>query len=165
MLDPRLLRTDLELVAEQLARRGLTLDKVRFETLESERKGLQIEVQELQNQRNTRSKSIGKAKASGEDIQPLLAEVSDLGDRLKAAESRLAEIQDEVSAISLSLPNLPDASVPDGRDETSNREERRWGGPPVFDFTPKDHVDLGAINGWMDFDLAAKITSSRFVVL
>ena len=165
MLDPRLLRTDLDLVAEQLARRGLTLDKARIETLESERKDLQIQVQELQNQRNTRSKAIGKAKAAGEDIEPLLAEVSDLGDRLKAAESRLTEIQDEVTAVSLSLPNLPDASVPDGRDESSNREERRWGEPPVFDFTPRDHVDLGAINGWMDFDLAAKVTGSRFVVL
>ncbi len=165
MLDPRLLRTDLDRVAEQLARRGLVLDKGRIESLESERKGLQIEVQELQNRRNTRSKAIGKAKAAGEDIQPLLAEVSDLGRRLKSAETRLGEIQDEVAAIGLELPNLPDASVPDGRDESANREERRWGEPPVFDFTPKDHVDLGAANGWMDFDLASKVTGSRFVVL
>ncbi|MBK1717934.1 serine--tRNA ligase [Thiocystis violacea] len=165
MLDPRLLRTDLDRVAEQLARRGLKLDKGRFEALETERKGLQIQVQERQNERNTRSKAIGKAKAAGQDIEPLLAEVSDLGERLKAAESRLNEIQQEVSEISLGLPNLPDASVPDGRDESDNREERRWGEPPAFDFAPKDHVDLGAINGWMDFDLAAKVTGSRFVVL
>ncbi|MBK5963767.1 serine--tRNA ligase [Thiocystis minor] len=165
MLDPRLLRTDLDRVAEQLARRGLTLDKSRFDALEAERKGLQIAVQELQNQRNTRSKTIGQAKASGQDIQPLLAEVSDLGERLKAADARLSEIQQEVGAISLALPNLPDASVPDGRNEADNREERRWSTPPVFDFTPKDHVDLGAVNGWMDFDLAAKVTGSRFVVL
>ncbi|EXJ14698.1 serine--tRNA ligase [Imhoffiella purpurea] len=165
MLDPRLLRADLDMVAEQLARRGFALDKARFEALESERKELQIQVQELQNQRNTRSKSIGKAKAAGEDIQPLLAEVSDLGDRLKAADARLAEIQQEVGAISLGLPNLPDASVPDGRDESANREERRWGEPPAFDFEPRDHVDIGAVNGWMDFDLAAKVTGSRFVVL
>ncbi|AFL72960.1 serine--tRNA ligase [Thiocystis violascens] len=165
MLDPRLLRTDLDRVAEQLARRGLILDKSRFEALEAERKSLQIAVQELQNQRNTRSKTIGQAKASGQDIQPLLAEVSDLGERLKAADARLSEIQQEVGAISLALPNLPDASVPDGRNEADNREERRWGEPPVFDFAPKDHVDLGAVNGWMDFDLAAKVTGSRFVVL
>jgi seryl-tRNA synthetase len=165
MLDPRLLRTELDQVAEQLARRGLVLDTARIESLESERKELQIQVQELQNERNTRSKSIGRAKASGEDIAPLLAEVADLGDRLKVAESRLSAIQDELTDISLSLPNLPAAEVPDGRDESDNREERRWGTPPTFDFDPKDHVDLGARNGWMDFDLAAKVTGSRFVTL
>lgn len=165
MLDPRLLRTDLELVAEQLARRGLILDRARFETLETERKALQIAVQELQNQRNTRSKAIGQTKASGQDIAPLLADVSDLGERLAAADARLGDIQQEVSAISLNLPNLPDPSVPDGRDETDNREERRWGEPPTFAFDPRDHVDLGALNGGMDFDLAAKVTGSRFVVL
>ncbi|MBK1723772.1 serine--tRNA ligase [Thiocystis violacea] len=165
MLDPRLLRTDLELVAEQLARRGMTLDTARFEALELERKALQIQVQDLQNERNTRSKAIGKAKAAGEDIQPLLAAVADLGDRLKATDARLSELQQEVADISLGLPNLPDASVPDGRDESDNREERRWGELPRFDFEAKDHVDLGAMNGWMDFDLAAKVTGSRFVVL
>ncbi|NEV62379.1 serine--tRNA ligase [Thiorhodococcus minor] len=165
MLDPRLLRTDLDLVAAQLARRGLTLDKDRFEALEAERKALQVQVQDLQQERNTRSKAIGKAKAAGEDIQPLLAAVADLGDRLKAADARLGEIQQEVTDISMGLPNLPDASVPDGQDESHNREERRWGEPPSFDFAPKDHVDLGAMNGWMDFDLAAKVTGARFVVL
>lgn len=165
MLDPRLLRTELDRVAEQLARRGLVLDTARIESLETERKGLQIQVQELQNTRNTRSKSIGRAKAAGEDIAPLLAEVADLGDRLKAAESRLSAIQDELTDISLGLPNLPAAEVPDGRDESDNREERRWGTPPTFDFEPKDHVDLGARHGWMDFDLAAKVTGSRFVTL
>ncbi|MTW22074.1 serine--tRNA ligase [Allochromatium palmeri] len=165
MLDPRLLRTELDQVAEQLARRGLVLDTARIESLESERKALQIQVQEFQNTRNTRSKSIGRAKAAGEDIAPLLAEVADLGDRLKAAESRLSAIQDELTEISLSLPNLPAAEVPDGRDESDNREERRWGTPPTFDFEPKDHVDLGARHGWMDFDLAAKVTGSRFVTL
>jgi seryl-tRNA synthetase len=165
MLDPRSLRTELDQVAEQLARRGLVLDTARIESLETERKALQIQVQELQNTRNTRSKSIGRAKAAGEDIAPLLAEVADLGDRLKAAESRLSAIQDALTDISLSLPNLPAAEVPDGRDESDNREERRWGTPPTFDFEPKDHVDLGARNGWMDFDLAAKVTGSRFVTL
>ncbi len=165
MLDPRLLRTDLDLVAEQLARRGVSLDKARLEGLESERKALQIQVQELQHQRNSRSKAIGRAKASGEDIQPLLAEVADLGDRLELAETRLGEIQREVGAVSLSLPNLPDPGVPDGQEETDNREERRWGRTPAFDFIPKDHVDLGIANGWMDLELAAKLASSRFVVL
>ena len=165
MLDPRLLRTDLPRVAEQLKRRGLVLDTARFEALEARRKAVQIEVQELQGQRNARSKGIGKAKAAGQDIAPLLAEVDDLGARLKALEESLTAVQDEVSEIALGLPNLPDASVPDGRDEADNREERRWGEPPRFGFEPKDHVDLGAQRGWMDFDVAAKLTGSRFVVL
>jgi seryl-tRNA synthetase len=165
MLDPRLLRTDLGLVAEQLARRGMVLDVRRIESLETERKALQVGVQELQNERNTRSKAIGKAKAAGEDVAPLLAAVADLGDRLKAAQERLETIQAEVSEIAQGLPNLPDESVPDGPDETFNREERRWGEPPRFAFEPKDHVDLGTARGWMDFDAAAKLTGSRFVVL
>jgi seryl-tRNA synthetase len=165
MLDPRLLRTDLPRVAEQLARRGLTLDRARFEALEARRKAVQVEVQDLQGQRNARSKAIGKAKVAGQDIAPLLAEVDDLGSRLKILEGDLAAIQDEVSEIALGLPNLPHASVPDGGDETANREERRWGEPPRFAFEPKDHVDLGARRGWMDFDAAAKLAGSRFVVL
>ncbi|RKT47539.1 serine--tRNA ligase [Thiocapsa rosea] len=165
MLDPRLLRTQLDEVAAHLSRRGLVLDTARIESLETERKALQVEVQSLQNERNTHSKAIGKAKASGADIAPLLAEVSDLGERLKASEVRLEEIQAAVEEIALGLPNLPDESVPDGRDERENREERRWGEPPSFGFTPRDHVDLGAFSGWMDFDLAAKIVGSRFVVL
>ncbi|UHD15828.1 serine--tRNA ligase [Thiocapsa bogorovii] len=165
MLDPRLLRNQPDEVAAHLLRRGLVLDTARIESLEAERKGLQVEVQSLQNERNTRSKAIGKAKATGADIGPLLAEVSDLGERLKVSEARLDEIQAAVEEIALGLPNLPDASVPDGRDERENREERRWGEPPSFGFQPRDHVDLGAFNGWMDFDLAAKLTGSRFVVL
>jgi seryl-tRNA synthetase len=165
MLDPRLLRTQLDEVAAHLSRRGLVLETARIASLEAERKTLQVEVQALQNERNTRSKSIGQAKASGADIAPLLAEVSDLGERLKASEVRLDEIQAAVEEIALGLPNLPDASVPEGRDERENREERRWGEPPSFGFTPRDHVDLGACNGWMDFDLAVKLAGSRFVVL
>lgn len=164
MLDPRLLRTDLDAVAAGLARRGVHLERERFEHLEGERKQLQIEVQELQNRRNTRSKSIGQAKAAGEDIAPLLAEVADLGDRLKAAEARLEAIQAEVETLMLALPNLPDASVPEGRDESDNREERRWGELPRFDFAPRDHVELGARFG-MDFELAAKLSGARFVTL
>lgn len=165
MLDPRLLRTELPFVAEQLARRGFELDTGRIESLEARRKELQISTQELQNQRNSRSKSIGKAKAAGEDIKPLLAEVVDLGDRLKAAEAALAALQEELRDLVVGLPNIPHESVPDGRDEASNREERRWGEPRVFDFEPKDHVDLGVPRGWMDFDAAAKLAGSRFVVM
>ena len=165
MLDPKLLRSELAHVAEQLARRGMTVDTKRIETLEERRKALQIEVQELQNQRNVRSKAIGKAKAAGEDIEPLRAEVAAFGDRLKALDAELADIQEQMRDIALGLPNLPDLTVPDGADENSNREERRWGEPPAFDFEPKDHVDLGVPAGWMDFDVAAKLTAARFVVL
>lgn len=165
MLDPRLLRTELPRIAEQLKRRGTILDTARIEALEARRKAVQVEVQDLQGQRNARSKSIGKAKAAGQDIAPLLAQLDDLGARLKALEESLAAVQGEVEAIALGLPNLPDASVPDGRDEADNREERRWGEPRHFAFEPKDHVDLGAQRGWMDFDVASKLTGSRFVVL
>jgi len=165
MLDPRLLRTELAFVAEQLARRGVALDTSRFEALEAKRKALQVETQELQSERNSRSKSIGKAKATGEDIAPLLAEVADLGDRLEAAQAGLAALQNELSEIALALPNIPHASVPAGTSEDDNREERRWGEPRIFDFEPKDHVDLGVRSGWMDFDVAAKLSGSRFVVL
>jgi len=165
MLDPKLLRSDLDRVAAELARRGFTLDTARLAGLESRRKGLQMRTQELQNERNTKSKSIGKAKAAGEDIAPLLAEVAGLGDQLKAAEDELGTLQGELNDILLGIPNLPHATVPDGLDEEANREERRWGEPRTFDFEPRDHVDLGAAEGWMDFDVATKLTGSRFVVL
>ncbi|WP_295883646.1 serine--tRNA ligase [uncultured Thiohalocapsa sp.] len=165
MLDPKLLRSDLEHVAAQLARRGMTVDTARIQALEARRKDVQTEVQELQSLRNTRSKAIGKAKAAGEDIEPLKAEVAGLGDRLKALDAELGELQAELRDMALGLPNIPDPSVPDGADEDANREERRWGEPPALDFTPKDHVDLGVPAGWMDFDAAAKLTSARFVVL
>jgi len=165
MLDPRFLRSETAMVAEQLARRGVVLDVGALEALEARRKAIQVCTQELQSERNSRSKAIGKAKAAGQDIAPLLAEVADLGDRLKAAEAELAALQEELRAIALGLPNLPHESVPDGRDEADNREERRWGELPAFDFAPKDHVDLGLPTGWMDFDAAAKIAGSRFVVL
>jgi seryl-tRNA synthetase len=165
MLDPKLLRTDLEGVAALLSRRGFELDTVRIAELESQRKTLQVEAQDLQNERNTKSKSIGKAKAAGADIQPLLDEVATLGDRMKAANEALAAVQEELGAIALSTPNLPHDSVPDGRDEDDNREERRWGEPAVFDFEPRDHVDLGDGLDMLDFDAAAKLTGSRFAVM
>ncbi len=165
MLDPRLLRNELEQTAAKLERRGLRLDVARIAELESRRKALQVEAQELQNQRNSRSKAIGKAKAAGEDIQPLLDEVAGLGERLKQSEEELAQVQEALKEIILAIPNIPHADVPDGNDEADNREERRWGEPPVFDFTAKDHVDLGVAGGWMDFETAAKLTGSRFVTL
>ncbi len=165
MIDPHLLRTRLDEVAAQLARRGFSLDTAALEKLEAERKALQTRTEQLQHERNTRSRAIGQAKARGEDIQPLLDEVSRLGDELKAAEQRLREVQQQLNDILLGVPNLPHDSVPDGRDENDNREERRWGEPPQFAFEPRDHVELGEGCGGLDFEAAAKITGSRFVVM
>ncbi|OOZ39114.1 serine--tRNA ligase [Solemya pervernicosa gill symbiont] len=165
MLDPKRLRNELEETAVQLARRGYTLDTDAIARLEGERKAIQVETQTLQGERNSRSKAIGKAKAQGEDIQPLLDAVADMGEKLKAAETRLAGVQDELNAILMGIPNIPDASVPDGKDEEDNVEIRRWGEPKSFDFEPKDHVDLGAELGLMDFDTAAKLTGSRFSLM
>ena len=163
MLDPKRLRAELELVAEQLARRGYQLDVEKMKSLEEQRKALQIEQQELQNERNTKSKSIGKAKAAGEDVQPLLDEVAGLGDKLKAVSDKSDAVQAELHALMMSMPNTPHDSVPDGKDEEDNREERKWGEIPTFDFEPRDHVDLGEGVKQLDFDAAAKVTGSRFV--
>ena len=165
MLDPRLLRNDLEHTAKQLARRGYQLDTEKILVLEMRRKDLQVQSQELQNERNRRSKSIGKAKAAGENIQPLLAEVAELGDKLKDMQEALNEVQTELSEISLGIPNILHESVPEGRNEEDNREERRWGEPPGFDFEPRDHVSLGEIKGGLDFEAAARLTGSRFAVM
>ena len=165
MLDPKLLRTDLEATATQLARRGFQLDVTRIGALEARRKAAQVATQELQNERNTRSKAIGMAKAKGQDTAPLLAEVADLGDKLKQAEVELTQIQIELDELLLGVPNIPHASVPAGRDENDNVEERRWGEPRAFDFDPRDHVDIGTALGQLDFDTAAKITGARFAVM
>jgi len=165
MLDPKLIRNDLDATLKQLARRGFSLDAQRLTELENERKQIQVQTQDLQNERNTRSKAIGKAKAQGEDIQPLLAAVADLGDKLKAAEERLNTIQDELNDILLGVPNIPHESVPDGQREEDNVEVRKWGEPGEFSFKPKDHVDVGEASGFMSFELAAKISGSRFNVL
>lgn len=164
MLDPKLLRNETEQVAEQLARRGFDLDVELLAKLEEERKQAQLEAQELQTERNSRSKNIGKAKAAGEDIAPLLKEIEDLGDRHKAAESRLNDVLMQLQDIAMGIPNLPQADVPAGKDESENQEVLRWGSPRQFDFEPKEHVDLGAALG-MDFDTAAKISAARFVTL
>ncbi|MCK9531870.1 MAG: serine--tRNA ligase [Gammaproteobacteria bacterium] len=162
MLDPRLFRSDLEATAAKLARRGFMLDTAAIARLEAERKELQTRTQELQAERNAKSKAIGQAKAKGEDAAPLMAAVAGLGDKLKEAETRLAAIQEELNAIALGVPNIPHESVPEGKDENDNVEVRRWGTPPTFDFEPKDHVDLGNGLGMLDFDTAAKITGARF---
>ncbi len=165
MLDIKLLRNDLAGVAEQLKKRNFDLDTAQFQSLEDKRKTLQTATQDLQNERNTRSKSIGQAKAKGEDIQPLLAEVADLGDKLKTAEQDLSALQTEIDDIVMGIPNLLQDSVPMGKTEDDNVEVSTWGKIPQFDFEPKDHVDLGARDGLMDFESASKLTGSRFVVM
>ena len=165
MLDLKLLRTEPQLVASGLARRGFQLDVSLLETLEAERRQAQLDAQTLQTERNARSKMIGKAKASGEDIAPLLAEIDDLGDQHKAAELRLAKVLEQLNDLAMGIPNIPQDDVPAGKDEQDNVEVSRWGTPRQFDFAPKDHVDLGAGLQQMDFETAAKITGARFVTL
>ena len=165
MLDPKRLRNDLDAVIAGVSRRGFTFDRERFESLEARRKELQVRTQELQNERNSKSRGIGKAKAAGEDIQPLLDAVATLGEELKNAQEKLGEIQHALQQMLLEVPNIPDDAVPDGNDEDDNREERRWGQPREFGFEPKDHVDLGTARGFFDSETAAKITGSRFTVL
>ncbi len=163
MLDAKLLRTELETTAAKLAKRGYILDVDYLSGLENRRKELQVHTQELQNQRNSRSKAIGKAKAGGENIQPLLDEVASLGDELKQVEQDLTVIQEQLRQVLLDIPNIPHESVPLGKDENDNLEVRRWGEPRKFDFSPRDHVELGGHR--LNFELAAKLTGSRFVVM
>ena len=165
MLDPKLIRSDISAVATQLKRRGYVLDVSAIENLEVKRKQCQVHTEQLQSERNTKSKSIGKAKAAGEDIQPLLDEVAGLGESLDKAKAKLGEIQEQLDAILMGIPNLPHESVPDGKDEADNVEIRRWGEPRKYDFEIKDHVDVGAGLKALDFDMASKLTGSRFVVM
>ena len=165
MLDPALLRGQLQSVAEQLKARGYVLDTAAIEQLEAQRKAAQTETQELQNLRNTRSKAIGQVKAKGEDPAHLMAEVAGISDKLKANEHQLADIQSRIANIALGIPNLADPSVPHGKDEGDNVEQKRWGTPRTFEFAPKDHVELGARNGWLDGESAAKLSGARFTVL
>jgi seryl-tRNA synthetase len=165
MLDPKLIRTQLDNVAAQLKRRGFVLDTARLEQLETERKAIQVRTEELQAERNSRSKSIGKAKAAGEDIQPLLDQVAGLGEQLDAAKQELDTVQEQLNGLLMGTPNIPDASVPDGDDEASNLEIRRWGEPTVFEFEARDHVDLGELVGGTDFETAVKLSGSRFAVM
>ena len=166
MLDPNLLRQQpADLAARLRDTRGFDLDAAALESLESERKQIQMRTQELQSLRNARSKAIGQTKAQGGDVASLMAEVAGLADELKASESRLQAVQSEIEAIALGIPNLPHESVPAGRDEAGNVEQHRWGTPRSFDFAVKDHVELGARDGWLDGDAGAKLSGARFTVL
>jgi seryl-tRNA synthetase len=165
MLDPQLLRADPEAVADALAPRGYEFDVTAWRELEARRKELQIQVQELQNQKNQSAKSIGQAKARGEDIQPLLDEVKHLGELLSQSEAAFNEVRDEQQAWLMGIPNLALPEVPVGKDENDNVEIRKWGEPTQFDFEPRGHVELGEGSGMLDFPSAAKIAGSRFVVL
>ena len=166
MLESKLLRGNIGFVVEQLKRRNFSFDVDEYNELENQRKITQVQTQELQNLRNTKSKSIGQAKASGENIEPLLEEVSDLGDKLDSAKDQLQEIQLKINEIVLSIPNIPHTSVPEGNSEDDNDEVFSWPekGPATLDFEPKDHVDIGEMHG-IDFAAAAKISGSRFVVI
>lgn len=165
MLDQKLLRNDIETVANKLAIRGYELDINKFNELEAQRKVVAVKTQELQNERNIKSKSIGKAKAQGEDIAPLLAEVANLGDELDTAKKQLDDAQEQIHEMMMGMPNLLDDSVPAGKSEDDNIEIKKWGEPTQFDFQAKDHVELGAPNNWLDFETAAKLAGSRFVVM
>ena len=165
MLDPKLIRTQLDSVAAQLGRRGFVLDTAMLEQLETQRKAIQVRTEELQAERNSSSKSIGKAKAAGEDIQPLLDQVAGLGAQLDTAKQELDIVQDQLNGLLMGIPNIPDDSVPEGDDESKNLEIRRWGEPTVFGFEVKDHVDLGDAVGGTDFDAAVKLSGSRFAVM
>ena len=155
MLSKKQLRNEIKKVAELLQRRGFTFDIEQYNNLETERKHLQIETQHLQNERNVQSKSIGMAKANGEDIEPLLKQVANLGEKLESAKNKLTEVQSQIDEIELTLPNIPHESVPDGASEDENVEVLKWGNPRSFDFEIKDHVDLGENLG-LDFKSAAK---------
>lgn len=165
MLDSKLVRTQLHEVAERLAARGFVLDVARFEALEAQRKTLQTRTEQLQAERNSRSKSIGQAKQRGEDIAPLLAEVDQMGSDLEQGKRDLDSIQTELDNLLLNIPNLPHESVPVGADEEGNVEVSRWGTPHSFDFPIQDHVALGEQHGWLDFETAAKLSGARFAVL
>lgn len=165
MLDSKLLRSNLQDVADRLASRGYALDTARIEALEEQRKTVQTRTEALQAERNARSKSIGQAKQRGEDIAPLMADVERMAGELSAGKVELDSIQTELDSILFGIPNLPHESVPVGKDEDDNVEVRRWGTPTAFDFEVKDHVALGEKFGWLDFETAAKLSGARFALL
>ena len=166
MLDPKFLRNEIQETAARLATRGFKLDVARLEELETRRKDLQTATQELQNERNAKSKNIGQAKARGEDIKPLLDSVADLGDKLDDAKSELQVLLNEIDSIALAIPNLPADDVPSGASEDDNVEVLKWGEPKSFDFEPKDHVDLGeSLANGLDFAMGTKLSGARFTVM
>ncbi|HET8731678.1 MAG TPA: serine--tRNA ligase [Moraxellaceae bacterium] len=165
MLDPKLLRNDLDTVATRLAVRNMVLDTAAIAALEEQRKSLQTETEKLQAERNAGSKRIGQAKAKGEDVSAVMAEMNAIGDRLKANQAALDDVQARFEALQLTLPNMPHESVPAGKGEEDNVELRRVGTPREFSFTPKDHADIGEALGLLDFETAVKIAGSRFSLL
>jgi len=165
MIDPKLLRQTPHDVAENLARRGHAFDVQAYLALEASRKELQVKTENLRSERNTRSKTIGRAKAQGEDIGPLLAAVNELGEQLEISQTELHSVQSELQTIELELPNLLVDDVPDGQTEDDNKEIRRWGEAATFDFKARDHIDLGESLGMLEFDTASKMSGSRFVVM
>ncbi|MDO9312777.1 MAG: serine--tRNA ligase, partial [Nitrosomonas sp.] len=165
MLEIQQLRTDLDAVTRQLAKRGYAFPTEAFNTLEAERKTIQTQTQELQAQRNAASKKIGNAKSKGEDVSAIMAEVAHLGDALKQAETQLEQIQSSLQKILLEVPNLPHDSVPEGKNEEQNQQIRRWGEPRQFDFAIKDHVSIGEGLGLLDFETAAKLSGARFSLM
>lgn len=165
MLDPKSVRTDPAGIAQALLKKGFALDIASIEALESQRKNLQVSAEALQAERNSRSKNIGQAKAAGQDIAPLLAEVDQLKTHLESAQVQLQAIQAKLDEVMLGIPNIPDTEVPEGKGEGDNIEISRWGDVREFSFEVKDHVDLGAASGLLDFEVAAKITGSRFAVM
>ncbi len=165
MIDPKLLRSDPEAVARNLARRGFTLDVQALRTLEERRKSAQIESDRLRAERNANAKAVGMAKGKGEDAVPLLTRGEQLTGELAAAERQMSEIQEELERLQLALPNLLHESVPAGRGEEDNLEVRRWGERREFAFEPKDHVEVGERLGGLDFEAAARISGARFAVM
>lgn len=165
MIDPKLLRTELDTVAEKLAKRGYELDKAFWQQVEEQRKSIQVKTEELQAKKNAGAKQVGLMKRNGENTDALMAEMATISSEMKQAEDALKALQDKILAAALTIPNLPDDSVPAGKDENDNVEMRRWGEPRQFDFAVKDHSDLGEDLGLLDFEMAAKLTGSRFSVL
>lgn len=165
MLDSKLVRTQPHEVAARLAARGYQLDVAQLESLEARRKTVQTRSETLQAERNARSKGIGQAKQRGEDIAPLLADVERMGGELESSKRELDQIQSELDALLLSLPNLPAEDVPQGASEEENVEIRRWGQPRQFDFDVQDHVALGERHGWLDFERAARLSGARFALM
>ena len=165
MIDPKLLRTELDTVAEKLAKRGYELDKAFWQQVEEQRKSIQVKTEELQAKKNAGAKQVGLMKRNGENTDALMAEMATISSEMKQAEDALKALQEKILAAALTIPNLPDDSVPAGKDENDNVEMRRWGEPRQFDFEVKDHSDLGENLGLLDFEMAAKLTGSRFSVL
>ena len=165
MIDPKLLRSNIDVVNAALAKRGVQLDPAEWATLESHRKAIQLKTEQLQAERNQGAKQVGQIKRDGGDASELMARMQAVGDEMKAAEAELSALQQEIEQKALNIPNLPHESVPEGKDESANVEILRWGNPRQFDFEIKDHSDIGEMMGGLEFDTATKITGSRFSVL